>query len=565
MNLNEQQLKAINSNSPTILAIAGPGAGKSATLVARVQRLIRDGTDPAAICVITFTRSAAAELQERLGDVRLGFNGNLHSLMFRLLQQHGHLIGLPQQLTILDAETAAELLAECAVKLKSKASEKALTELRETWPQWSPGCSTWNIDRLVVKEYYSRMRDSGAVDFDSILHTGLQVIKAITATDGFVGWPFKFLFVDEFQDSSDTDYTIYRAMPMANKFYVGDPDQSIFGFRGGNVGNILDLSEFESTDVILLEKNYRSRLEICYAANRLIAHNTCRAEKQIVATRDGGSIGYRAFEMPAMELEFICQLIREFYPATAAGTAAEVAVLWRSNRLVDECTEYLKAHGIAVVERRRVPVAATATARAALAVMMNPYNEMAVQRYITLIDSKAAATKANRDATIRMENLAHLYFKGVSDVLVTPDKGEHFLSEIVGRFSDQIKVPQEARDSITAAAAKLTGTFTLADLMFALDEQTEADAGNGVAVKTFHSAKGLQFPFVIVGGMEQETCPGTRKDADIPESRRLFFVAITRAMDRLMITRCHQRQCAFKAWVMEPKTASQFVSECLEL
>jgi len=563
MNLNEQQLKAINSNSPTILAIAGPGAGKSATLVARVQRLIRDGTDPAAICVITFTRSAAAELQERLGDVRLGFNGNLHSLMFRLLQQHGHLIGLPQQLTILDAETAAELLAECAANLKSKAAANTLAELRETWFQWAPGCRTWDIDRLVCKEYYSRMRDSGAVDFDSILHLGLQVIKAIMAND--IPWPFHHLMVDEAHDSADIDFAIYHEMPCANKVWISDPDQSIYKFRGGNVENVMNLSRDERCETIILDLNYRSRKNICEAANRLIAHNVNRVDKQIIATRDGGSIGYRAFEMPAMELEFICQLIREFYPATAAGTAAEVAVLWRSNRLVDECTEYLKAHGIAVVERRRVPVAATATARAALAVMMNPYNEMAVQRYITLIDSKAAATKANRDATIRMENLAHLYFKGVSDVLVTPDKGEHFLSEIVGRFSDQIKVPQEARDSITAAAAKLTGTFTLADLMFALDEQTEADAGNGVAVKTFHSAKGLQFPFVIVGGMEQETCPGTRKDADIPESRRLFFVAITRAMDRLMITRCHQRQCAFKAWVMEPKTASQFVSECLEL
>jgi len=563
MNFNEQQLKAINSNSPTILAIAGPGAGKSATLVARVQRLIRDGTDPASICVITFTRAAAAELQERLGGIRLGFNGNLHSLMFRLLQQHGHLIGLPQQLTILDAETAAELLAECAANLKSKAAANTLAELRETWFQWAPGCRTWDIDRLVCKEYYSRMRDSGAVDFDSILHLGLQVIKAIMAND--IPWPFHHLMVDEAHDSADIDFAIYHEMPCANKVWISDPDQSIYKFRGGNVENVMNLSRDERCETIILDLNYRSRKNICEAANRLIAHNVNRVDKQIIATRDGGSIGYRAFEMPAMELEFICQLIREFYPATAAGTAAEVAVLWRSNRLVDECTEYLKAHGIAVVERRRVPVAATATARAALAVMMNPYNEMAVQRYITLIDSKAAATKANRDATIRMENLAHLYFKGVSDVLVTPDKGEHFLSEIVGRFSDQIKVPQEARDSITAAAAKLTGTFTLADLMFALDEQTEADAGNGVAVKTFHSAKGLQFPFVIVGGMEQETCPGTRKDADIPESRRLFFVAITRAMDRLMITRCHQRQCAFKAWVMEPKTASQFVSECLEL
>src|ERR1700733_10724774 len=108
-NFNVQQLKAINSNAPTILCIASPGAGKTSTLVARVQRLLRDGVDRSSICVITFTRAAAAELQQRLGDVRLGFNANLHSLMFRLLQQHGPLIGLPPQLTILDEETADEL------------------------------------------------------------------------------------------------------------------------------------------------------------------------------------------------------------------------------------------------------------------------------------------------------------------------------------------------------------------------------------------------------------------------------------------------------------------------
>ena len=239
-NFNEQQLRAINSNSPTILAISGPGSGKSSTLVARVQRLLLDGVDPSSICVITFTRAAAAELQQRLGDVRLGFNGNLHSLMFRLLQQHGHLIGLPPQLTILDAEAADELIHECVMTLKAKGSEKTIEELRKTYFVWSSGLKSWDNDRLAVKEYYSRLRDSGAVDFDGILHLGLQVIKKMyQGTE----WPYKYVFIDEFQDSCNIDAEIYGWMPCANKFFVGDSDQAIYSFRGGNVANIMRSEE----------------------------------------------------------------------------------------------------------------------------------------------------------------------------------------------------------------------------------------------------------------------------------------------------------------------------------
>ncbi len=563
---NGQQLKAINSNSPTILCIASPGSGKSSTLVARVWRLIQDGVNPAEICVITFTRAAAKELQERLGNTRIGFNGNLHSLMFRLLQQHGNIVGLPKQLTILDEESAGELLAECAASLKAKASSKALEELRTTFFQWGPPCRQWDLDKLTVKEYYSRLRDNGAVDFDSILHIGLRVIRGISSEPPTSGsWPYRHILVDETQDSSELDWDIYEAMPSPNKWYCGDFDQQIFSFRNpGGIGSrrILEMHQRQGTETICLEMNYRSRQNICAAASRLIAHNTNRIAKALVSTRPGGDVEHMRYKTQSEELMQILLTIRINYPATASGTASECAVIWRTNQMASDCKDYLKMHGVAVVERwRGAPKMDTATARAAVAVMMNPYNDAAAIQYIRLAKGDAAATKARKNADLTMTPVIQACFKQpfhhFADELFHVEQ----ISRIKEGYGDILEMPRGARDCLESAAAKLTEPSTLGELWMALDEPREDEFGQGVTVCTAHAAKGREWPFVIVGGCEQETW--VRKGEEVEECRRLFFVAATRAKDRLLLTNAEQRTNPFKKWIMDEKHECQFVTECL--
>lgn len=232
--LNDGQQAAIHSDSPLILCLAGPGSGKTRTLVERVKRLILDGVNPREVVCISFTNAAAIELKSRLG-FNVGFCGTLHAFLLTIIQEHWEELGYRSaKLTVIDSEQADEMLDRCASELKYRGPKKdVLAALNEKAVR-----TRQSLAQLVALKYVMELMANGLMSFDMILTEGLRLFDQ----DRF-SLPFTHLFVDEVQDLTDIEYELCMKCPVQNRYLTGDPDQSIFGFKGGNVNHIIELAK----------------------------------------------------------------------------------------------------------------------------------------------------------------------------------------------------------------------------------------------------------------------------------------------------------------------------------
>ena len=235
--LNQAQLAAATHTASRILVVAAAGSGKTKTLIARIQNMIANGTDPRNIVVITFTAAAAKVIQERLGDVKLGYAGTLHGYCLRILQQHGNMIGLPSKLTILDESDAEALLVEAIAKMSYKGTRKAVDEQVALGLAHMRSGDTMRFDDVtrVAYEYFYGMTTTGCLTFSMILTLGLELIRKMGPLE--IGeyenlCQYQHLLVDEVNDSAAIDFEIYEALPVKTRFLCGDPDQRIMSFRG---------------------------------------------------------------------------------------------------------------------------------------------------------------------------------------------------------------------------------------------------------------------------------------------------------------------------------------------
>lgn len=233
MNLNPQQTAAVNSTSPRLLVLASPGAGKTATVVARIQRIIGDGEAPSRIVAITFTRKAAKELESRLGGVKLGYCGTLHGFMLMLLKRHGHLLGYESiNFGIIDQEAADQLLSECMRDCGFNGSKKEVLEVGSMLNFGKMQGKTACLN--ASKRYRNQLVGNCLLTFDLILSEGLRLTNRVDL-------PYSHLMVDEVQDLTNLEFTICTSLKIENLFMVGDIDQGIYSFKGSNVNNILSL------------------------------------------------------------------------------------------------------------------------------------------------------------------------------------------------------------------------------------------------------------------------------------------------------------------------------------
>ena len=223
----KEQKQAIQSQSAKILCLASPGAGKTMVLCERIRYLITSGTAPAEIVVLTFTNAAAREIQKRIGDVKLSYTGTLHGFMLRLCTAHASAIGYGGKISVVDADQAEDFLIAVVAKLKLKATKGEIETAIALGPR---ALCNGTPASLIASDYFRTMRKNGLMDFDMVLHYGLEVA-------GYTGWMKtepKHLLVDEAQDSAEIDFQIYASLPIPNKFLVGDCDQRIFSFRGSS-------------------------------------------------------------------------------------------------------------------------------------------------------------------------------------------------------------------------------------------------------------------------------------------------------------------------------------------
>lgn len=547
MNLSPEQQKAVDSQSPAILMMAGPGSGKTHTLVARTKALLERDAHPSQMAVITFTNEAANELKKR-SELDFHYCGTLHGFMLRILQEHGSKIGLKSPLTVITEEMRDELLTELKKENGfTRGTKKEINEALALGP-WVLGEMLKNGESLskaqtVALSYYQRIISESMLDYDSILHFGRATVEKLD----FYDLKVLYLFVDEYQDSGTLDALIYHQLPVTDRFYIGDPDQSIYAFRGGDVRNIMELAELPEVEVLALEDNYRCDNAIATAAQALIEHNENRPQKvtKSVSALEGKVLLRPQFSYEQEELIWLATKIN------GLPEPSEVAVLVRTNKLVEYFRDGLRGHGvqIPIVRHAQLPIDYKRTLLY-LSLLCNPNNDRLA--YAWLLE-----TKGKREADLAKSEALGAYCTINNSTLhlgTEPDP-----KDVISLLC-RVGTSQDMLARIEDTAANLPDQYSLVELVAALQIEPPKERTVGVTVSTIHSAKGREWDYVFLPAFEQDVIPSKSKNATLEEERRLAFVAMTRARHSLAISSSLIREDPYthREVQMQP---SQFIDE----
>ncbi len=587
--LDEDQRRAVTHGEGALLVVAGAGSGKTRVLTTRIAWLLATGrARPHEVLAVTFTNKAAREMVERVetllgGPLRGGFVGTFHRFALQLLRRHPREVGLPERFAVCDADDQKRLLQQVLkshgvaeaelsprmVRARVSAAKNALLA-----PEQLAGLARTTFDQriaVIYKAYQERLAEAGAVDFDDMLRLAVKLLEQQEAIRRGLEERFKWLLVDEFQDTNAAQARLVRLVggPRPNLTVVGDEDQSIYRWRGAEVENILEFEEaYPRATVVALERNYRSAEPILRAAAAVIAHNTQRRPKNL-SSQAGTGAPVAVFQ--AADENDEARFVADELAAASPGT---VAVLYRTNaqsrpfeaELVRCSVPYVVVGGTRFWERAEVKDAV-----AYLRLVVTPNDELAFRRAIRVpargigevamdhlgraaaewgVSLPQAARRSPASLTPRAR-LALAEFFALIDAVraeATPAAAVRRLLDSSG-LADQYNLEDEedrARranlDQLLAAAAE-AGEHGL-DLAGFLDDVallSDADTsslGAPVILSTLHAAKGLEFDTVFVVGLEEGLLPLARSgdDADTEEERRLAYVGMTRARRRLYLT-----------------------------
>ncbi len=560
MNLNPQQHAAVTHPSDRILCISGAGSGKTRVFVERIRHIIAQGADPRSIIALTFTVAASKVIQDRLGaEIKLGYAGTIHGLLLRQLQQHGHIIGLATRLTVLDEAEAEALLVKVIADMNYKGTRKSVDEAVKK------GCSHYrgggtiigNETSTVAFEFWHRILTTGCLTFDAILDLGLELVRMLSTTDQLRR--FEHILIDESQDSSETDWRIYEALPVKNIFAVGDFSQRIFSFRGSCAGfeQLFNGSPKNGWTALELSDCYRCGSSIVDAANRLISHQPdhpmlpYREKKPMrSATGTAGEITVTGYDTAAEEASAVAAAIKQ---QLASTPATECAVLCRTNALAASFRATLKACGIPVRERKQTDNPLDWTlARAFIALLTNPESDRLAARFIDLKLGADRAAQMQREA---VDDFTTINEKFLHIANVTPqDVTSAMVAAGIGR---------ESVGRVRALVEQLDSGATMLELQGAIAELEEdnAEDTDGVTVCTIHAAKGREWEAVWLPAWEEGVFPSTRESAGeaLAEAQRLAYVAVTRAKSMCAISHASRRQFEWKGVV--EMTPSRFIQK----
>lgn len=529
MNIDSKQLAIVEDQSTHRLVAANPGSGKTRTLVATIHHAIDTGTRPSEIVCMTFTNAGAYELAKRLGNIRLGYLGTLHGYCFRLLQRFGTEIGFRAGgINLIGEEASAEMLKAIATKMKYRGSDKALKEARDPSAQ------------LIHKNHAFELKRNNLVDYDGVLREAIELLRKLAIAGRLP--KIALLLVDEAQDSALADWEIYDLLCALRRFIVGDPDQSIFGFRGAYpVGFLEAWHSMENATGFLLEKNYRSGRAICAAAESLIQHNEKRVHKRIIDNGTNGHIGLTTYGNDVTERQGVAESIRSMMAANLIPPS-DIAVLCRTNRIANQFRDELQMRGIPVrghVEQK-LP-ADFGFALDILSMISDPRSDFLTERVLNRIckpKELAIAKKRAVDFSLPLFAVAEdMCIIPVFDTVNTKN-----VAELLAAYG----VSHETRDLIQQRIDQLPQedpalTDLRHDLFNAKDWTRPEGDESGVTVTTIHASKGREWPVVYLPAWEQGILPSTREDSDIEENRRLAFVAITRAAEYCHISYAQER------------------------
>ena len=627
--LNPQQQEAVYHTEGPLLILAGAGSGKTRVLTHRIAYLIdKKGINPWNILAITFTNKAASEMRERVDKI-VGFGSEsvwvstFHSTCVRILRRYIDRLGYDTRFAIYDTEDQKTLMKEVCRKLNidtKKTKERSLlAQISHAKDELiTPDEMELNAGGDFVKkkvaevyrEYQAALRRNNALDFDDLIVKTVELFQNCGDVLENYQERFRYIMVDEYQDTNTAQFKFISllASKYENLCVVGDDDQSIYKFRGANIGNILGFEHvFPDAKVIRLEQNYRSTGNILNAANEVIRNNVGRKGKELWTDHgDGAKIRLHRSDSQEGEAAYIADTIRE--GVEQGRKWGDFAVLYRNNVLSDNIAAAFIRAGIPYRVYKGRDFFSRAEVKdmfAYLWVIENPADELRLRRIINTPARKIGDKSVETAMQLAVEYGTTLYdvvchasqYPALSRGAAAMEKfGEMIenlrklrefvsLSELYDELMDksgyiralQLKggVEEESRiehieelKSYIVDYEDKTKTPSLGDFLENMALYTDADQSgeddDAVIMMTMHAAKGLEFPVVFLAGMEDGLFPGFRameKDEDMEEERRLCYVAVTRAKEQLYLTCAERRLLYGRTQYSHP---SRFVDEMPE-
>ena len=638
--LNETQLGPVLQKDGPLMVIAGAGSGKTRVLTYRIAHLMQQGVDAFSILSLTFTNKASREMKSRIlelvgdGEAKNLWMGTFHSVFARILRQEADNLGFPRDFTIYDTQDSNRLIASIIKEMglnkdiyKYKQIRNRISSFKNSLitvkayqndPELQEADAMSRRPKLgeIYMEYVERCFKAGAMDFDDLLLKTNELLNMHPQVLAKYQDRFRYILVDEYQDTNHSQYLIVRALSdkFQNICVVGDDAQSIYGFRGANINNILNFQkDYHDVNLYRLEQNYRSTKNIVNAANSIISHNKNKIEKVVwTSNEEGSKIKVQRCTTDADEGREVASQVFELKMQEQRQNK-EFAILYRTNaqsRAIEDAMRkrdipYRIYGGLSFYQRKEIK-----DLMAYLRLIINPNDEESLKRVInypargigqatmdkliigaknngiSLFESLQNASQLNLSLnlgilkklegfvnlimSLQIENqksnafeIADLVIKKIGLVFElkkdgTPEgvsKVEN-IEELLNGIRDFVEGQREMAD------AKGNLSEFLEDVALATDFDNEKEADvDFVYLMTIHLSKGLEFPVVFIVGLEEDLFPSAlslNTRSELEEERRLFYVALTRAKQKAVLTYTHTRYRWGKLVDAEP---SRFIEE----
>jgi DNA helicase-2/ATP-dependent DNA helicase PcrA len=604
--LNPPQKEAVLHGEGPLLILAGAGSGKTRVIVHRIVHLVRTLGVPAwQILAVTFTNKAAGEMRERvekaLGGGELPLISTFHSLCARILRQDGHLLGYDRSFAIYDDGDTQKLLKEILAELNlddkrypARSLASAIDDCKNSghMPSEVPNDFQHAVIAKVYAAYQDRLKRCNALDFGDLVMMAVKLFEQEPEVLERYRNRWQWLMVDEYQDTNPIQYRLVQLLAgeRRNLCVVGDDDQSIYRWRGADIRNILDFEkDFPGVRVVKLEQNYRSTQAILTAAGAVVAKNRGRKAKKLwTENREGERIVYRRLEDERGEARSVCREIDQY--RQGGGLLSDVAVFYRTNAqsrpvedaLVAEGIPYRMVGGMRFYERMEVK-----DILAYLKVLVNPADEMALKRIVNTPPRGIGHATLDRIAAVAAQK-GLTYYDALRDcagngILSAGPRGklasfvalmdgfaslldavslEDLTSRIIRESGYEAKLREEKSEEAADRLANLQellaamaefeqtgdekGAAPFLEQVALISDLERGEKGrDSVTLMTLHAAKGLEFPIVFMVGLEERLFPHVRALDDneqMEEERRLCYVGMTRAMQRLFLSNARRRR-----------------------
>ena len=609
--LNNEQKKAATFKDGPCLVIAGAGSGKTKVLTTRIANLIENGVKPYNILAITFTNKAAGEMRERVNNIinaHDAFIGTFHSFGLKIIRENSALFNLTSAFTLIDTEDQTSIIKKIMKdlnitdKMISPAFIKSKISFIKNNMLSDSEIANFLIsenEKIAVKIYYEYekiLKRNNTLDFDDLLKKPVELFTSYKEVLEKYQDKFKYILIDEYQDTNEVQYKLVKLLSKKylNLFVVGDPSQSIYAFRGANYQNILNFEkDFKGCTVIKLPQNYRSTQTILDAANEVISHNKQRKDLDLFSDLGQGvKIKYIRTFNDSMENKRVVDEIQKL--CEEGYNRKDMAIFYRTNAqsrsiedaLVKANIPYKVFGSFYFYKRKEIK-----DLLAYLKLIANPSDDVSLERVInepkrkigdkTIENLREKARSLNISMFEAIDSGKELEFKNLILNLIEISKDTSItglidktleLSKMKETYENDKSLESDIRlenlmefRSVSETYEKETGNVNLSDFLMevslvsdAAEYSSDADA---VTLMTVHSAKGLEFKIVFIIGLEENIMPISKAlydDEELEEERRLMYVAITRAKEKLYLLNAGRRMLYGNMQVNPP---SRFISE----